>query len=872
MSPLGTSWNRFASLVYQDSLIHRTVGRIRFFGRHPFDDDVSALKARPLAMFFYNQRAVFLGVGLLFLLSAITLLLLTAHPPAESGLTVLVLGLAWTIDFLTTLALHRSFRRRINQSVASPVSGAEQQPIFDRYFRIDALLVILLILFGRFLNLSLDAFVSLLFANTVVYSSAYVRGGPGNRRQVVTVLSLLVVITLLLLFGTHIRVLEPRALHLLVNLGAIVGMAMMTLLSVLMISWLRTDEQQIAERRLGLLGRYQKMLSEGEVESSKSGEENEPQYSERQFRNRVRELLRSVCNLGYPFWYDSACLWLRETHKDRGEVLLPAAVVDFKEARDFNDGLNDPEDGLLDSTNLVLLHSLRHRTAEGQSRTPRFRADLNAPAAFIPLIRSGKQIGVLALYGKENGATLFYDEKAFLWSLGALISNTMEQWEGRYRARPLKEMDELFGSNSLKELLPKAVKILKKYLEANGCMVIFRPDPKKPEMEVSAVDGFSDSIIRRDIYLAGVGQTGKSAATGSSIRYDHVPSHRDDFDESRLRSLEKAHRKPIISWMAIPIGGKDDENFGVIKVVNSTFRCSWFTQYDVDLGEDLARRLHVMIEKFLHIKEIEESQEIAQANAQSAKRAQETAEAVAKQRQEDLMIITHQLQGPLSSLIGSISYLQTKPLPAGVRAALDDLEALVEDSIAVCYGTFTTFALVDGRRISFVTENINGPQELRKLCRRLQRTNSRPDLTFSYFEENDFPVLRLDRSVFTSVIYSLVHNAMKYAEEDSRVILECSVERSSGEAALKVKSEGQPILQNETERIFEKFSRGQLSETTGRRYSGVGLGLWVARGLMRAIGGDLTVEISVNNPRFSVFVVHFPQMEGSTVSLRQGRP
>jgi signal transduction histidine kinase len=222
------------------------------------------------------------------------------------------------------------------------------------------------------------------------------------------------------------------------------------------------------------------------------------------------------------------------------------------------------------------------------------------------------------------------------------------------------------------------------------------------------------------------------------------------------------------------------------------------------------------------------------------------------------MIITHQLQGPLSSLVGSLSYLQTKPLPSEIRTALEDIEALVEDSIAVCYGTFTTFALLDGRKMSFVNENINAPQELRRLCGRLQGTNSRSDLRFSYFDEPGFPMLKMDRNVFTSVVYSLIHNAMKYADEGSRVILECSIERRTGELALKVKSTGQEILSGETERIFDKFSRGKLTEKTGRRYSGVGLGLWIARQLMRAVGGDVFVEVSQNNPRFSVFVVRFP--------------
>jgi signal transduction histidine kinase len=42
------------------------------------------------------------------------------------------------------------------------------------------------------------------------------------------------------------------------------------------------------------------------------------------------------------------------------------------------------------------------------------------------------------------------------------------------------------------------------------------------------------------------------------------------------------------------------------------------------------------------------------------------------------------------------------------------------------------------------------------------------------------------------------------------------------------------------ERIFEKFFQADMSET--RLYGGLGLGLYIARVLARAYGGDVTVE------------------------------
>jgi K+-sensing histidine kinase KdpD len=131
-------------------------------------------------------------------------------------------------------------------------------------------------------------------------------------------------------------------------------------------------------------------------------------------------------------------------------------------------------------------------------------------------------------------------------------------------------------------------------------------------------------------------------------------------------------------------------------------------------------------------------------------------------------------------------------------------------------------------------------------------------LQFEFSADPKFPLLRVDRNVFTSVFYSLIHNAMKYADPHSYVKLEASFERGSGRPALKVKSYGEPISPDERDMIFTKYRRGKVIEQTGRHHSGVGLGLWVAKELLAAVGGEISVELSPSDPRLSVFVVYLP--------------
>jgi signal transduction histidine kinase len=838
---------RTVARLYQESIVYRLFGQIRVFGKYPFNDHVSSLRSRPLGVFFYNQRAVFLAGGALFL---ILLAVLTWLLPSndQTSKTILILAAFWFADVFVTLLLHKSFTYRLN-AWAGLTSADGFPPLFDQYFVLDSLIVLLIIVVGRLLNLHLDAFAFLFFANSVVYGSyLYMRGEEEISRKSTIVFLLQIAITLALFVTMRLSVDDPKWFHIILNTSPLIGMALVTLFSVLMISMLRTIEHRITLTRLKLLGRYEMVLSE-----YAPGDDGEAGFYARQFRDQATKVLRNLCSLGHPFWYDSACLWFAEDHEDHTRpVLLPGPRINFDEVDDFEEGIEDTS-GFLESNDLLLLRSLKRHSVGESTGILMFRQNLNVPAAFISLRRHGRCIGLLSLYGKENGAPLLHGEEAFLRTLGSIISNTMEQWEGRYKLLPHKEMNNLFSCESLEEVFPNAVKILKKYLDAAGCMVIFRSDPTKPEMEIVAREGFRKIP---DHYQVGEGQTGKCAELGESIRWDYVPAHLKEFSTSRLKALEKAHGAKIKSWMAIPIGPKE-KNYGVIKVVNSLFPCSWFTKYDQELGEDLARLLCVMIEEFLRIKETVEAKEKAQLHAQHAESMQKQAEETTTQRQVDLMIMTHQLQGPLSSIIFTIKNMQRKLSRQGIHdERLKYVHALVEDGFALSFGTSSTF----GKETFFrATADINALAELESLCKRLQLTNAKENLKFICRVEEGFPMLRMDSRVFTSVFYSLIHNAMKYAEPHSRVFLEGSFERATGRAALKVKSVGEPIRPSEKEIIFERFRRGSVMESTGRYHSGVGLGLWVARQLMKAIGGDLTVELSEDHPRLSIFIVHIPK-------------
>jgi signal transduction histidine kinase len=92
-----------------------------------------------------------------------------------------------------------------------------------------------------------------------------------------------------------------------------------------------------------------------------------------------------------------------------------------------------------------------------------------------------------------------------------------------------------------------------------------------------------------------------------------------------------------------------------------------------------------------------------------------------------------------------------------------------------------------------------------------------------------------DRMRLDAVVSNLVSNAIKYGAGQP---IHVSVKREDGAAAILVRDRGNGIAAADQSRIFERFERASAPS----RVPGFGIGLWMTRALLRAIGGTVGVE------------------------------
>ena len=199
--------------------------------------------------------------------------------------------------------------------------------------------------------------------------------------------------------------------------------------------------------------------------------------------------------------------------------------------------------------------------------------------------------------------------------------------------------------------------------------------------------------------------------------------------------------------------------------------------------------------------------------------------------EEALAFIGHEIRNPLAVISGFGSTMEKQAVSMPPEQ-IADLAGRIARQARFVDGIVRSILLLRNVEADDVLVDIRStdvPAFLEEIVPDLSMASRDHDLIQEV--EDELPQVILDAERFRQVLTNLVANSARYSPRDGSIRLRVHSQHDA--VIFDVEDEGPGVPPDLRERVFEKFVR------LDRKSAGLGIGLFVARALVRAMGGEI---------------------------------
>jgi signal transduction histidine kinase len=460
-------------------------------------------------------------------------------------------------------------------------------------------------------------------------------------------------------------------------------------------------------------------------------------------------------------------------------------------------------------------------------------------AVVAPLIVQGRPIGIMSVFRRRGDAPLGLHELTLTGEIADRVAVAFERarlFEAQQRAtdrlRLLADAGILLAhSLEVDPTLGSLARLAVGWF-AQACAVDLIQDGCVTSVAVAAADPSLETALRCANERCG-GGSGLPVASRPALESGSARLLREvDAKVIRELALNEDHCQALLSLgfrslIVVPLVARGGP-VGVLSLARTTGPA--YDEEDLALGEELGRRAALAVD-----------------NARLFNRA---TEAIAV-RDEFLAIASHELNTPLTPLKMQLDSLRRgKYAPERTIEKLDAASRQVS-RLAKLVSELLDVSRISGGRLRIERERFDLAALVDEIAARMSEEAERAGSHFSV--RVDRPCIGpWDRMRIDQVLTNLLTNAVKYGGGKP---IEVELVRRSTSARLIVRDHGIGIALEDQRRIFERFERA----ASPRHYGGFGLGLWIARQIVEASGGNIQVESAPGEG--STFVVDLPRQD-----------
>lgn len=208
-----------------------------------------------------------------------------------------------------------------------------------------------------------------------------------------------------------------------------------------------------------------------------------------------------------------------------------------------------------------------------------------------------------------------------------------------------------------------------------------------------------------------------------------------------------------------------------------------------------------------------------------------------EKRKDDFISMTsHELRTPLSSIKAYTQLLQRLVSKTGDQksqeivnkslAYINNLNAIIAELLDV--------SKMQSGKISLNFSPVNFDKIVKKTVENYQHLASNHKINL---QGKTNTIVNLDQYRFEQALNNLLSNAIKYSPKKN--LIDVNLKKSNGVVSVSVKDYGIGIDKNIQNQVFERFFR---APNVLKSYSGLGIGLYITRQIIKNHGGKITVK------------------------------
>lgn len=227
-----------------------------------------------------------------------------------------------------------------------------------------------------------------------------------------------------------------------------------------------------------------------------------------------------------------------------------------------------------------------------------------------------------------------------------------------------------------------------------------------------------------------------------------------------------------------------------------------------------------------------------------------------RMKSEFVSIVSHQLRTPLSALKWSLDLLRSKRLGEINVKQKEYLDIINESSnkMIKLVNDLLNVTRIEQGRVMMQTKSFSVEDLIEEIVKELKDFAEATNVEIKFKNNKKLPNVYADPDKIRMVVQNLIDNAIKYSKKGGGWV-EISTEKNEKFVKTIVKDNGLGIPELLKKEVFGKFFRGD--SLVKQKVEGTGLGLFIAKGFIKMLGGDITT-LNQKKVRVVLFGLLFP--------------